>query len=109
MIESESEENRRLVLAAEMEDLGAVLNVEPKNYHAWQYRQFLFKTFHPIPYDELCFCQLMILEDVFNNSAWNYRFFLVSQVNDLIHDCSAEFRYIYISIRLDSLVLLLTY
>lgn len=65
------------ILETEKDDLKQVLVDEPKNYHAWQYRQWLVKRFDCWD-DELGFVVEMLMEDPYNNSAWNHRYFVLS-------------------------------
>jgi len=66
-----------------------LLNSDAKNYHAWSHRMWCAKqalscdtrehTLSELDQDEflreeLQFCDDMILQDLWNNSAWNYRF-----------------------------------
>ncbi|KAI3379363.1 hypothetical protein SNEBB_007733 [Seison nebaliae] len=49
-----------------------------KNYHAWQYRRFLlthFKFYN----EEMKFTDEFIQMDPMNNSAWNYRFYVIKE------------------------------
>ncbi|KOB67627.1 Farnesyltransferase/geranylgeranyltransferase type I alpha subunit [Operophtera brumata] len=50
----------------ELELTGDALLHDPKNYHAWQHRQWAMKTFG------------LLTDDVRNNSAWNQRYFIVN-------------------------------
>ena len=52
---------------------------DAKNYHAWSHRQWVLQTFGCWE-NELKFAEELLEEDVRNNSAWNQRFFTVSQV-----------------------------
>lgn len=55
-----------------------VIREEEKNYHAWQHRQWVVRTFK-VPLDEeLTFALKMLLIDSRNNSAYNYRYFLLT-------------------------------
>lgn len=68
----------RELLRTELADLSLVLLDEPKNYHAWQYRQWLLTLLgmHLELEDEIKSLNEIIMRDPFNNSAWNHRFFL---------------------------------
>jgi len=68
-------------VAAELEFVRELLGEEPKHYHAWAYRQWLVKEFGAWE-AELPLCEECIAEDVRNNSAWNHRFFVVTQGPD---------------------------
>lgn len=59
---------------------------DSKNYHIWSYRQYLTRKLSLFPSqcrpadgdpDELANTEMLIEDDVRNNSAWAYRFFLV--------------------------------
>ena len=54
-----------------------VLSQDAKNYHAWQYRQWVIKTFELFK-AELEYVERLLEEDIRNNSAWNQRFFVLS-------------------------------
>lgn len=60
--------------------LGQILSLDTKNYHVWSYRQWLCTRF-PDPLlttgMELDAMEIMIRDDVLNNSAWNHRWFVV--------------------------------
>lgn len=58
-----------------------ILNDESKNYHAWQHRQWVARTFNVDLDEELSFSLRLLLEDPRNNSAFNYRYFLLT-IND---------------------------
>lgn len=55
-----------------------VIREEEKNYHAWQHRQWVVRTFKVSLDDELTFALKMLLIDSRNNSAYNYRYFLLT-------------------------------
>ncbi len=94
----EGEERRGRLLSVykgEVDDLARVLLETPKNYHAWQYRSWLFGSallgdgtrnslfppedaaLHMLCAAELSFVEECLLRDPFNNSAWSYRHFLL--------------------------------
>ncbi|KAF7491380.1 Protein farnesyltransferase/geranylgeranyltransferase type-1 subunit alpha [Sarcoptes scabiei] len=50
---------------------------DSKNYHAWQQLQWFIKFWNKFD-DELKFSEEMIQYDFRNNSAWNHRFFVIS-------------------------------
>lgn len=55
------------------------LLTDTKNYHTWSYRQWLL-AFFDLPElwsGELDYLEVMLKEDVRNNSAWHHRFFVV--------------------------------
>lgn len=65
------------LLSAELEDLRLVLMDEPKNYHAWQYRQWLIRHYNLWDDNELAYTAELLSRDPFNNSAWNHRYFVL--------------------------------
>lgn len=75
--------NLKELLAAELDDLALVLLEEPKNYHAWQYRQWLICLLaaHVDPTVEMGYLKECIHKDPFNNSAWSHRFFIYNKFN----------------------------
>ncbi|KAI0490877.1 putative geranylgeranyltransferase type I alpha subunit [Xylaria cf. heliscus] len=55
-----------------------ILEKDTKNYHVWSYRQYLVRKLGLWDSDdEMRSIELMISQDVRNNSAWAHRFFLV--------------------------------
>jgi protein farnesyltransferase/geranylgeranyltransferase type-1 subunit alpha len=64
---------------AELTYLSRVLSHDVKNYHTWAYRQWLLTHFDtPDLWEyELPFVDLLLHEDVRNNSAWHHRFFVI--------------------------------
>jgi protein farnesyltransferase/geranylgeranyltransferase type-1 subunit alpha len=48
-----------------------------KNYHAWSHRQWVVKTFN-LWDDEINFVKEMLDLDIRNNSAWNHRWFIIT-------------------------------
>lgn len=65
--------------AAELSFISKVLAVDSKNYHTWAYRQWLLAHFdqEDLWSLELPSVELLLQEDVRNNSAWHHRFFVV--------------------------------
>lgn len=51
---------------------------DSKNYHAWSHRQWALKHFKLFD-GEIAFIEQMISKDVRNNSAWNQRYFVISE------------------------------
>ncbi|KAK6529874.1 CAAX geranylgeranyltransferase alpha subunit [Arthrobotrys megalospora] len=49
---------------------------DSKNYHVWTYRQWLVKRFNLFDAEELEAMDLLLDDDVRNNSAWNHRYFI---------------------------------
>lgn len=60
-----------------------ILQIDPKSYHAWQHRQWTIQTHKfsnfGLPTSEMKFTEMMLDEDVRNNSAWNQRFIILKQ------------------------------
>jgi protein farnesyltransferase/geranylgeranyltransferase type-1 subunit alpha len=69
----------------EREFLTAILALDTKNYHVWTYRQWLCGRFAEVgeSREEMESVEVMIGEDVRNNSAWSHRFFLCFGMEDL--------------------------
>ncbi|KAF1758181.1 hypothetical protein GCK72_014639 [Caenorhabditis remanei] len=72
-----------------------VIREEEKNYHAWQHRQWVVRTFKVPLDDELTFALKMLLIDSRNNSAYNYRYFMLT-----LHDKTEDKDRINIEINL---------
>ncbi|CAG8618215.1 16435_t:CDS:2, partial [Acaulospora colombiana] len=62
----------------ELTFIAKVLAVDAKNYHTWAYRQWLLTYFDDddLWQFEMPFVNLMLDQDVRNNSAWHHRFFV---------------------------------
>ncbi|KAL6716488.1 Mevalonate kinase [Lecanora helva] len=60
----------------EIDFLAQVLAKDAKNYHVWSYRQWLVRHFS-LWDSELPYTEILVQRDVFNNSAWNHRWFVV--------------------------------
>ncbi|KXN92160.1 Protein farnesyltransferase/geranylgeranyltransferase type-1 subunit alpha [Leucoagaricus sp. SymC.cos] len=78
--------HRRLLLTQlrtplpELRFIERCLQVDPKNYHTWSYRQWLLSHFvddEDLWKGELDFIENAIGDDVRNNSAWHHRHFVV--------------------------------
>lgn len=65
--------------------LAQILSLDTKNYHVWSYRQWLCCRYpvpliYPLPDSpttELAEMDIMIEDDIRNNSAWNHRYLIV--------------------------------
>lgn len=71
------------VAEADLEETKGVLLEDAKNIHCWQYRQWLIDFFQLNRDKELCFVDELLAEDVYNNSAWNHRAFLLRNNNSI--------------------------
>lgn len=67
--------------APELKFIATSLKEDAKNYHTWSYRQWLLAYFNDedLWRGELDFVEMMMTQDVRNNSAWHHRFFVVFQ------------------------------
>ncbi|NP_001141523.1 protein farnesyltransferase/geranylgeranyltransferase type I alphasubunit isoform X1 [Zea mays] len=55
-----------------------ILAIDAKNYHAWSHRQWVLQALGGWE-TELEYCDHLLKEDVFNNSAWNQRYFVITR------------------------------
>ncbi|KAM3276711.1 hypothetical protein ACQJBY_044856 [Aegilops geniculata] len=55
-----------------------ILAMDAKNYHAWSHRQWVLQALGGWE-SELRYCNQLLEEDVFNNSAWNQRYLVVTR------------------------------
>ncbi|CAK9324888.1 unnamed protein product [Citrullus colocynthis] len=62
----------------ELEFTKNILSLDSKNYHAWSHRQWVLQALGGWE-DELDYCNKLLEEDVFNNSAWNQRYFVITR------------------------------
>lgn len=62
----------------ELEFTKKILSVDAKHYHAWSHRQWALQTLGGWE-DELNYCTELLKEDIFNNSAWNQRYFVITR------------------------------
>jgi len=65
-------------IPCEIAFIDEVFRDDAKHYHAWAHRQWLVRTFAKWDGEMECTTR-MIAEDVLNNSAWNHRFFVLTQ------------------------------
>jgi protein farnesyltransferase/geranylgeranyltransferase type-1 subunit alpha len=66
-----------------------------KNYHAWSHRQWVIKTFK-LWKGEMEFTQELLSDDIRNNSAWNQRWYVLSETRNLAEDkeiCESEIQF----------------
>ncbi|ODV58834.1 bifunctional protein farnesyltransferase/protein geranylgeranyltransferase [Ascoidea rubescens DSM 1968] len=61
----------------EFELIDKSLIEDSKNYHSWTYRTWLTKHFKLYNDKNLSFINSLLKSDIRNNSAWNFRFFLL--------------------------------
>jgi len=61
----------------ELEFTKKILTLDAKNYHAWSHRQWVLQALGGWD-DELQYCWQLLEEDIFNNSAWNQRYFVIT-------------------------------
>lgn len=57
-----------------------------KNYHVWQQRQWFIQEWDQFD-NELDYTELMLDIDVRNNSAWNHRYFVISNTDNGFEEC----------------------
>lgn len=92
-------EKYRKVESSELLFIADLLKQEEKNYHVWAYRQWVVKEFQLFE-GEYEFCDSMLKLDFRNNSAWNYRFFLVenlTQMSEFDRKKEIDFGFSYIN------------
>lgn len=67
------------VFSKDLEDTKVQLSLDSKNIHCWQYRQWILRKLNRknLMESEFQYTEFLLHEDVFNNSAWNHRFFLI--------------------------------
>jgi len=66
------------VAGRELEFTRRVLSLDAKHYHAWSHRQWTLRALGGWE-DELDYCHELLEADVFNNSAWNQRYYVITQ------------------------------
>jgi len=55
-----------------------ILALDAKNYHAWSHRQWVLQALGGWE-SELQYCNQLLEEDIFNNSAWNQRYLVITR------------------------------
>ncbi|KAL6194278.1 hypothetical protein ACLB2K_035362 [Fragaria x ananassa] len=55
-----------------------ILSMDSKHYHAWSHRQWVLQALGGWE-QELDYCHHLLQEDIFNNSAWNQRYFVITR------------------------------
>ncbi|KAK6161657.1 hypothetical protein DH2020_005038 [Rehmannia glutinosa] len=58
------------VATQELEFTREIFSQDAKNYHAWSHRQWVLQALGGWE-DELAYCDELLEDDIFNNSAWN--------------------------------------
>ncbi|KAK6138596.1 hypothetical protein DH2020_027661 [Rehmannia glutinosa] len=66
------------VATQELEFTREIFSQDAKNYHAWSHRQWVLQALGGWE-DELAYCDELLEDDIFNNSAWNQRYFVVTR------------------------------
>ena len=56
-----------------------ILEKDAKNYHVWSHRKWCVMKYSALYEGEMAYTGALIQEDVYNNSAWNYRHFLMER------------------------------
>ncbi|KAL2509582.1 protein farnesyltransferase/geranylgeranyltransferase type-1 subunit alpha [Forsythia ovata] len=54
-----------------------IFSEDAKNYHAWSHRQWVLQALGGWE-DELAYCDKLLQEDIFNNSAWNQEVVIIA-------------------------------
>ncbi|XP_077212019.1 farnesyltransferase A [Tasmannia lanceolata] len=65
-------------MSMELQFTKKILALDAKNYHVWSHRQWVLQALGGWE-DELDYCQQLLEDDVYNNSAWNQRYFVITQ------------------------------
>lgn len=76
LVESANDASRELALTE------YILQSDAKNYHAWQYRQWVVEKYDLFSDKEVAYSTTLLAEDLRNNSAWNYRYFIVNNLTN---------------------------
>ncbi|XP_073134392.1 protein farnesyltransferase/geranylgeranyltransferase type-1 subunit alpha-like [Henckelia pumila] len=66
------------VASEELEITREIFSRDSKNYHAWSHRQWVLQALGGWE-DELAYCDELLEDDIFNNSAWNQRYFVITR------------------------------
>lgn len=69
----------------ELRFIASIIQDDSKNYHAWQYRQWILKTYS-LWSDELNYVDQLLNQDIRNNSAWNQRYFVIAHTTGFKDD-----------------------
>lgn len=83
----------------ELEFSASILSLDAKNYHTWQYRQWVIKEFN-LWENELEYVNNLLADDIRNNSAWNQRYFVISHTTGYTEDVmKTEIRLVWLGFR----------
>lgn len=74
---SSSESEINALGKSEVTFLTKMFAEDSKNYHVWSYRQYLVRKLNLFNSDEIKSIEILLRQDVRNNSAWCHRFFIV--------------------------------
>ncbi|KAL0919138.1 hypothetical protein M5K25_011213 [Dendrobium thyrsiflorum] len=66
------------VAQKELEFTKRIFAIDAKNYHAWSHRQWVLEALGGWQ-NELDYCTELLEDDIFNNSAWNQRYFVITR------------------------------
>lgn len=64
----------------ELDFSASILELDAKNYHTWQHRQWVIKEFK-LWKNEMEFVNKLLADDIRNNSAWNQRYFVITHTS----------------------------
>lgn len=66
-------------IKTELPILEAMIDDDTKNYHVWSYRKWCVSFFKDFEH-ELSFVNKLVDRDIYNNSAWNHRMFIMKNI-----------------------------
>ncbi|QLG74700.1 hypothetical protein HG535_0H00250 [Zygotorulaspora mrakii] len=81
------------VLKRELPILKFMLDEDTKNYHVWSFRKWCILFFNDFS-NELEFADSMVERDVYNNSAWTHRMFILKNLKPTAVEIKTEVEYI---------------
>ncbi|EDO15823.1 hypothetical protein Kpol_1057p11 [Vanderwaltozyma polyspora DSM 70294] len=76
----------------ELPILQIMIDDDTKNYHVWSYRKWCILFFQDFT-NELTYADSLIQRDVYNNSAWTHRMFVMKHTNPSKHEVREEIEY----------------
>ncbi|KAL3313364.1 hypothetical protein Ciccas_008034, partial [Cichlidogyrus casuarinus] len=80
---------------SELEFLKEIFEDDSKNYHAWQYFRWMCSKLNISPTKQLEYVGVLLVSDIYNNSAWNHRFYTVTNDEGLTPDTyEREFNFV---------------